>query len=258
MTNPASAAQSGRGVLAVLRRAKSVKNASDVERDALFNDAERIETWCANTVLGAIVLEAVVWISPLGPFLFKLGNFVADAAVAIGIYGEVRFGHVAGNILKIRLAEANERASAANLLAERLRTEASWRTLTVAQRNCIAQSLSANGEPAGLRIALLANDPESYFFAQQIATAFRDAGWNVGYSFEAYRAISTGVLLPNEDANWPDSWRPVNCRVRDALAAANVQFERGWPEHSYMQTGGGDPLSESWAWVYVGPKPMPQ
>jgi hypothetical protein len=130
INKPAKTAHSGRGPFAVLRRAKSVKNASEIERDTLLDDAERIETCAAWLVLGAIVLEAVVWMSPLSPSLFRLGNFTADAAVALGIYGEMRFGHVVADILKIRLVEAlsnadaaHMRADAANARAEQARLE---------------------------------------------------------------------------------------------------------------------------------------
>ena len=114
ISTPASTAHSGRGPFAVLRRAKSIKSAGEAEREALLEDADRLETWAAYLVLGAIVLEAIVWASPLCPFLFKLGNFIADAAVAIGVYGEMRFGHVVGDILRVRLAEANVLAEVAS------------------------------------------------------------------------------------------------------------------------------------------------
>jgi hypothetical protein len=159
ISNPPNRGQKGRGPLAVLRRAKNVKNANDVERNALLEDAERMETWCANLVLGAIVLEAVVWISPLCPFLFKLGNFVADAAVAIGIYGEVRFGHVAGDILKMRLAEAIERAANAELETERLKAQFAWRSISSEIGQKVVSALSAYNGAA--TIEYISNDPEA-------------------------------------------------------------------------------------------------
>jgi hypothetical protein len=169
MNNPANTAQIGRGPFAVLRRAKNVKNANDAERNALLDDAERIETWCANLVLGAIVLEAVVWISPLCPFLFKLGNFVADAAVAIGIYGEVRFGHIAGDILKMRLAEAIERAAKIEQLT-------AWRHVPKDKRGRLIEFLRKLDVLVILLIEYQSGDAEAFSYAAEIAKVFQEAG----------------------------------------------------------------------------------
>jgi hypothetical protein len=62
-------------------------------------------------VLGVVILEALSCVSTISPWLFDAANFAADAVVGLGIYGEMRFGHVASNNLKIRLAEATERAA---------------------------------------------------------------------------------------------------------------------------------------------------
>jgi hypothetical protein len=94
-----------------LRRAKNVKNAPETERDALLEDAERLENWCVLLVFAGIALEAVIAAAPLAanlsPLLAGTGNALADAAVALGVLGELRFGNVAGAVLKIKLADAN-------------------------------------------------------------------------------------------------------------------------------------------------------
>lgn len=198
-----SAPRGARGPFAVLRRAKNVKNANDAERNALLDDAERIETWCANLVLGAIVLEAAVWISPLCPFLFKLGNFVSDAAVAIGIYGEMRFGHVAGDILKILLAEAVERAANAELETEKLKGQFAWRALSNETGQKLVSALSAyNGSAT---IEYISNDPEALYFAFALKKAFSDAGWPVSMmgrtipNFLAFGLFVADVNAPQRD-----------------------------------------------------------
>jgi hypothetical protein len=166
----------------VLRRAKTVKNASESERDALLDDAETLETWAAYLVLGAIVLEAVVWASPLCPFLFKLGNFVSDAAVAVGVYAEMRFGHVVADILKIRLAdavlqagEAKERAAKAELRIEELRTQTRPRVFNF---NRAAMITALDGRPK-VPIEILFDEDESdaAALASAIYGAFRSASW---------------------------------------------------------------------------------
>jgi hypothetical protein len=172
MSNPISTAQTARGLLAVLRRAKNVKNASDEERNALLEDAEQIEHQCAWLVLSAIVLEVVTWISPLDPSFFKAGNAISDAFVAVGILGEMRFGQVVGNILKIVLAEAVERAANAELETEKIRQRVSPRALTEEQYKAL-QTLK--GQIDAVDIAS-AKAFEAIQFARQITHALTSVG----------------------------------------------------------------------------------
>lgn len=255
INNPTSTAQIRRGPLAVLRRAKSVKNASDVERDPLLgDDAERIETWCVRLVLSAIVLEAVVWISPLSPFLFKLGNFIADAAVALGIAGEVRFGQIAGNILKIQLAEATERAARAELETERLRAQFAWRRISAEQIEKVLGVL-ADKPKLSIRIEYVGADPESNTFAHEIGGLFKKADWKVAYTSASYSdEVKFGLCVP--------LYAPPNldaCGIaRMALTAASVEYVGGSSPRWFMGAGSGDsiPVGSPCAHLYVGPKPM--
>ena len=253
MSSPTNTSQRGCVPFAVLRRAKNVKNATDAERSALLGDAERIETWCARLVLGAIVLEAVVWIAPLYPFLFKLGNFIADAAVAIGIYGEVRFGHVAGDILKMRLAEAVEHAANAELETEKLRAQFSWRRLSAEQ---ISKFLDALADKARLSIHITyaGDDPEANTFAREIGALFKKSGWKVGFTSASYAGeVAFGLRLP--------LYAPPNldaCGIaRIALSAASIEFSGAEAPGWFMGNGSGDSVTSPCANLYVGPKPAP-
>jgi hypothetical protein len=168
----------------VLRRAKTVKNANETERTALLGDAERLETWAAYLVLGAIVLEAVVWASPLCPFLFKFGNFIADAAVAIGIYGEMRFGHVVADILKILLTESiDARAELEKKLWPRMLDQEQWD---------FVQTLK--GKFPIVAIAHEA-DTETRHFAGTIRDAFFAAGIPVAMYQRSPEVHSFGTLI---------------------------------------------------------------
>lgn len=254
MSNATRTAQIGGGPFAVLRRAKNIKNASDGERNALLGDSERIETWCATLVLGAIVLEAGVWISPLCPFLFKLGNFIADAVVAIGIYGEMRFGHIAGDILKVLLAEATERAATAELETQKLRAQFSWRRLSAEQIEKFLAVL-ADKPNLSIRIEYVGNDPESNSFAHEIGALFKTSGWKVGYTSASYSGtVIFGLCVP--------LYAPPNldaCGItRMAFAAASVEILGGNAPKWFMGVGEGDtiPAGSPCAHLYVGPKPM--
>jgi hypothetical protein len=175
VSSAATAAQKGRGPLAVLRRAKNVKNASETERNALLEDAEHLESWCAWLVLYAILFEVVVWIAPLCPLLFKMGNALSDGAVALGILGEMRFGQVAGNILKIMLAEAVERAAQADLARAKLEAKFAYRHLTKDQYEAL-QTLK--GAAPTVCITTVDN-LEAKQFGQEIAHALRSVGIDV-------------------------------------------------------------------------------
>lgn len=94
---------------AVLRRAKNVRNADESERELLLADAEKLENVCMWLVFGGIALEAVIVLASFGELFTSLGEkfayLLADAAIAVGVYGKMRFGHVAGDILKLELAQ---------------------------------------------------------------------------------------------------------------------------------------------------------
>jgi hypothetical protein len=184
ISNPTNTAHSGRGPLAVLRRAKNIKNASEPDRAALRDNAERLENWAARLVLAAIVLEAVVWASPLNPCLFKFGNFLADAAVAIGIYGEMRFGHVVADVLKISLAESiDARAELETKLWPRMLDQEQWD---------FVQGLK--GKFPMIAIAF-ETDSETRWFASQIRDAFFSAGIAVAMYERAAEVHSFGTFI---------------------------------------------------------------
>jgi hypothetical protein len=209
--------------------------------------------------LTAAFREHKYWFENWGPVL-------ADVLVALGVYGEIHFaGKVSQAEEELRrisdekVSKANERAAAAELAAEKLKEATSWRTLTNTETEAISQALKASGPASSVRFTILANDPESLYFAGQISIPFENAEWSVGYSFGSYsHEILTGMLLPEPSVSWPDEIHVVNRRVREAFIAANLRFATGWPSPStaYM-TGGGEPLRTPIASVYVGPKPMP-
>lgn len=253
INSPANTAKKGRGPFAVLRRAKNIKNASDAERSALLEDAERLESWFAWLVLFAIVLEVVVWISPLCPLLFKVGNALSDAAVAIGILGEMRFGQVVGNILKIVLAEAVERAANAELETEKLRAQFSWRRLSAEQIEKFSAAL-ADKPQLSIHITYVGDDPETNTFAREIGSLFKKSGWKVGFTSASYAGeVAFGLRLP--------LYAPPNldaCGIaRVALNAASIEYTGAQPPKWFMGNGSGDSTPSPCAHLYVGPKPAP-
>jgi hypothetical protein len=256
-------------------RKNGVINATDAELDGAQRFCEQVAIASTVLVFVGLVFEVLIAIKhpSFDSCLERWGSVIADALVAVGVLGELLPSMlVRGYNTEVkrrsddklseanrRAGEASERAADAELATEKLKEATSWRTLTNMETEAISQALKASSPAASVRFTLLANDPESLYFAGQIATAFENAEWNVGYRFESYsHEILSGILLPEPSVSWLDEIRVVNRRVREAFIAAELRFATGWPDVSsaYM-TGGGEPLRTPFASVYVGPKPMP-
>ena len=231
-----------------------IEDASEERLKIAGESCMRWEVGCglALVVLGLLGEFALAWVHPGYDSIWdRWGEVTCDFAIALGVAGEIFFSSRSHKYSGELTRRSNQR------LAD-LKEATLWRTLTNAERVPIAESLRASGSAASVRFSVLANDPESMYFAGQIGIAFKAAGWRVGYSFESYRhGILTGVLLPPNDVTWRDPKGVANKRVRDAFIAAKLQFANGWPAETYTETGGGEQLTEPIAWVYIGPKPPP-
>lgn len=158
-----------------------------------------------------------------------------------------------------KVAEANERAAVALREAEKIKAYASWRTLSNEERGALKLSLEKSGPPASVWLTVLANDPESLYFAQQFSIPFRAAQWQVGFRFASYATgIMTGILVPEVQESWLEEMKVVRGRVRDALIAAEMRFVNGWPPAPYMESASVGGLPTPIAWLYLGPKPPPE
>ena len=231
-----------------------LKDCGDERLEKASESCIRWEIGCALflVVLGLVGELAIAFAHPdYNSFLERWGAVVCDALVALGVAGEVVFSTLSHKYSGELTRRSNQR------LAD-LKEATLWRAITDGERVRISETLKASGPVASVQFSVLANDPESMYFAEKIGTAFKDAGWRVGYSFESYRhGILPGVLLPSKSVDWKDPTGDANKRVREAFVAAKLNFADGWPPELYMQTGGGEPLMGPIASVYVGPKPIP-
>jgi hypothetical protein len=179
----------------VLRRAKNVRSAPETERDALLEDAERLENWCVGFVFAGIALEAVIAAAPLivclSSILTGIGNTLADAAVAVGVLGELRFGNVAGAVLKIKLSDAVERAAKVDLARVALEAKLLPRMLNQDQWDFI-QGL--RGKFSVVAIAF-ETDAETRWFSSHVRDAFFSAGISVPMYPRAAEVHSFGILI---------------------------------------------------------------
>jgi hypothetical protein len=231
----------------------NVKRASDEAVDDLSDGAVAAEWFFAAVVIAGVIGEFIIAARhpPYDSRLGQWGPAFGDLLVALGVAGEV----LASVVSHLCQGELTRRS---NEKLAKIKEYAVWRTLTNEERGAILQSLRATGIKASVRFSLLANDPESLYFAGQLAIPFHLAGWKIGYSFESYaQGIATGVLMPDIRGDWTNDVKEVHRCVRKAFISANVLFVNGWPMNPYMETTDNTVLAPPWAYVYVGPKPMP-
>lgn len=137
------------------------------------------------------MIAAAPLIVSLSVILTGIGNTLADAAVAVGVLGELRFGNVAGAVLKTKLAEATERAAKADLARVELEAKLLPRMLNQDQWDFI-QGL--RGKFSIVAIAF-ETDAETQWFVGQIRDAFFSAGINVAVYPRAAEVHTLGILI---------------------------------------------------------------
>ena len=237
-------------------------NASESQLEEASSSSEWWAIGFGGLVIVSVVVEFVISFMepPYATFLFD--SMFTDAGIALGVVGEVAFGIWDSRIQtelrrrsNVKLAEANERAAAAELETARLRKELAWRRLSEQQIEKISEILSRPDAPKlGLRIELAANDAESSTFAQDIASVFRKNGWPVLLNFFTPAPSFFGITVP---VYAPPSYDACII-VRAALSNAGIRFTGDVPPMvGGMRTGAGDDLTEACAVIHLGSKPMP-
>ncbi len=233
-------------------------NEGDLERS--IGSCERWEWGGGGLVVFGVIIT--VFIAALHPaydsFWEQWGSAVAEGLVAIGVIVEIGFSSMAGLRQSELIRRSRERAEIANLEAEKLRSVASWRTLTRHQHEALVLALKNSGPGASLKFCVLMNDQESLSFAYKISHPLRSAGWSVGFQFESYlHDIFTGLMIPEPADNCFEIDRVVRGRLRDAFISAEIAFVNGWPSEPYVSQTDNAALTAPIAWLYVGPKPPP-
>jgi hypothetical protein len=216
--------------------------------------------WSERFLLGGLFLEVVLLLlfSRDKSWCETASVIFANLLVFAGVSGEAYFGGKAKDAAKELDRLSQERVAEAERETEKLRLAASWRSLTENQHKGLALALKASGVGESVRFCVLLSDQESFTFASRISIPFAAAGWKVGFRFETHlHGIFTGICIPEPRDNWLDEMKEVNRRVREAFIAAEIPFVNGWPAQPQSYTDDAALITSPFAWVYVGPKPMP-
>jgi hypothetical protein len=212
--------------------------------------------------LAAAFREHKYWVENWAPVL-------ADVLVALGVYGEI---HFSGKVSKAEealrqisdqnVANANERAAAAQRDTERLRVQFGWRRLSSKAIKLLSDSLRESHQSLReyrhrqVSITYFGSDPESSNFAHELGSQFLEDGWTVRYVSALYTGrIVFGLLVPH--LAYSDNTM-VNI-ARAALSSARIEFkEDEFPMAVMSNPEPGSIVGNNAVRIYVGPKPMPE
>lgn len=247
-------------------------NASEAQLEIASSSCGTWEWGCAAVVVGAIIAEFVIaYVHPTyDSILNRLGTVTADAAIALGIVGEVIFGRMDARIqteLRSRsnkqlvtametAGQANERAAGAEKEAatarveqERLKAQFAWRTFSPQVIARLEQTLSVH--PGEVNVQYVANDPEALYFAIQLSNVFGKANWQAAtLSISMPGTLFLGLFVPDSPSN-------DTVIVRNALRTANI----GFSTHAVGPDGGviisSGSTIENAAIIFIGSKPVP-
>jgi hypothetical protein len=241
---PTTKPQAGFGPFEVFRRAKNVKNASLEERRAILESAERYEGWSLVSVIAGVVLEAILFVTPISNQCLRVGEFVADMLVGLGIWVEFRYGSVSGSVLKTNLAEAEEQL-----------VKLAWRNLDDIQAKLLRDGLEQL--PVGtVQFWIWADAESAYFVRNWLRKAFDSLSWNVRVVTSTYaQDAGFGIWI----ADLPVVPSPVNREfskdVQEVFSSSGVDFHSisKLPQPA-VQSADGPYAAEPLVDIYVGPK----
>jgi hypothetical protein len=194
------------------RLKNGLMSASDQELEASVESCERWALWCAGLLVLGVVAE-VVLAPPYDSFLEQWGSAFANAAVAIGVGGEVLFGRMT--------------SSRQHEIARRLRAGLAPRTLALEPFLAALEGIPA--PTLAVRVLFLKDDRESLQLAEQIWQALHE-----GMKWE------TQLIAMADTAHLPSAI------FAGALSVSGVSvLEQHSPEHQGVFTGTwGPPLAK--------------
>lgn len=238
-------------------------NAANGQLEDASSSCEWWEWGCAGLVVAAVVAEFIIaGIHPLyDSFLEQWGLAIADAAIALGILGEVLFSRKDANIQSELRRRSNERAATLEKEAAEARERTAllekitaFREISPNQRQQISDAIRDKVSPKiHILIEWERGDTEAYLYAWQISNIFRDAGvdkiqgtpntWLNWQGFGVWMNADKSFDLPAVAGAFAEAGVVVN--VQDREAVNRLAWGPRW----------GNPLIA--LYVFVAPKMPP-
>jgi hypothetical protein len=169
---------------------KGTINATEGDLEEGSSSCERWGLCCGTLVVIAVIAELVIaWIEP--PYkTFLAESAITDAAIALGIVGEVMFGMLDGRIQTELRRRSNDMVAEANTIAAQAIKEAAearertaevekltaWRRIKPEQYSSIIKAIRDGAAEIDLLVEYERGDAEAFSYARQIAWAFEQAG----------------------------------------------------------------------------------
>jgi hypothetical protein len=178
---------------------KGTINASDEELESASSSCERWAIGFAGVVIFAVAAEVIIALAKVPYAAFLADSVFADAAIAIGVVGEVFFGTIRNNNIQTelrnrsnaKLADAIERAAKADLARAELEDKLRPRELNQAQWDFI-QGLAGQFEQVNIGYE---TDAETRWYAMEVQKAFFAAGIRVALYPRAADVHSFGTFI---------------------------------------------------------------
>jgi hypothetical protein len=246
----AQSTQNPRNSFPAWRLPNGLTNATDAQLDSASSACERWEWGCAGIVVVAVLGEFLIaGIHPsYDSFLEQWGTAMADAAIAIGIVGEVLFGRMDARIQTELRTRSNKKLAEAERETALIKARVEPRVLSAEQQSHIAARISEfSGQP--IRIAAWPPGQETEIFMRQIDVALTVGGWKSTHEPQArFQPLWPGGVLVSHSAD-EKSTNVATCFAQ-ALREAGVFAV----QNSFSSLPGMGPL----LFMTVGPKPSPE
>lgn len=188
----------------LIRRSASGPTNLTSEEGRLKNRAainSRRARWYARVIVGGLLFEVIVLLAYSAEKSWQETALLIASAliIAAGVWGEDHHTHDADSanndlqrISDQKIAEANARASEAQLRAEQLRKAMSWRQLNEER---FSAELGRAREKATVELLYADLDPESFHFAFDLQISIARSGWPVTTPNPIRYKLNDGALV---------------------------------------------------------------
>jgi len=161
-------------------RLRDIAKAPEEDLEAAANTFEHV-AWSAGIFLvgGGLLLEVAEaffrWDKTI-PWFDRWGAVIADAAVALGVFGEIYFSERAGACQNELRRRSNNKLADANQRLAEIQKITAWRQITPEQRESIQNAIKDKVGNLSVLVEYERTDPESWSYAMSICEIFQTIG----------------------------------------------------------------------------------